>query len=185
MPQAKSKDELRSLLQPAIQKACDYVIQKIWNENREIVRVVVYEAGLPQEYKRTYGFLNAWNYTQGKHNLSRGHDARSEFYYNPNSMSVGSMIPGDDNFGQHIGIASPYEGEDARPYLADIIYHMNGCGGAGDAFGNGYWQKARNAWKELNERIGRRKIKQWMKEGLEMAGLTVQMHNTAIQVTEN
>ena len=47
----------------------------------------------------------------------------------------------------------------------------------------GYWRKARNAWKELNDRIGRRKMKQWMKEGLEAAGLKVQMHNKAIEVT--
>ena len=56
MPTARSEQELRKLLQPAIQKACNYVVQKIWNENKEIVRVVVYESGMPEEYNRSMGF---------------------------------------------------------------------------------------------------------------------------------
>ena len=182
MPQARNKDELRKLLQPAIQKACNYVVQKIWSENREIVKSVVYEAGIPEEYNRTNDFLNAWWYTS-EHFNPTDKDGYARFYHTPHSMNVGSIDPSSDNFAQHIGIAGEYQGEDARYYLADIIYHENGCSGAGTAFGDGYWRKARNAWKELNKRIGRRKIKQWMKEGMEAAGLTVQMHNKAIEVT--
>ena len=184
MPQAKNEEELRKALRPAIQKACNYVIQKIWNENREIVRVVVYEAGIPEEYNRTMGFLNAWEYTQESHNPTNK-DGYAKFYYKPNEMNVGSTSYGASDYAQHIGVSGEYQGKDARYYLADIIYHMNGCNGAGDAFGDGYWRKARNAWVELNNRIGRRKIKQWFKEGFEKAGLTVKMHNEPIKVTES
>ena len=99
-------------------------------------------------------------------------------------MGVGSVDYGAADFAQHIGVGGEYRGRDARYYLADIIYQENGCNGAGDLFGDGYWRKARNAWKVLNDRIGRRKIKQWMKEGMEAAGLTVQMHNTPLHVEE-
>ena len=56
-------------------------------------------------------------------------------------------------------------------------------GATGSLFGDGAFRKKRDAWEELNKRIGRRKMKQWMKEGLEAAGLKVQMHNKAIEVT--
>lgn len=180
MPQARNDAELTSILKGPLQQATDYVVQKIWNENKEIVRVIVYEAYSPAGYNRTGEFREAWNYTTGSHNLTRGSIARSEFYYNPNSMSVGSTDEEASNYAQHIGVAGDYEGVDARQYLADIIYQ----GMSGNRFGDGPWKKKRDAWKELNKRIGKRKIKQWMKEGMEAAGLTVQMHNTAISVTE-
>lgn len=184
MQKARNDAELRRVLQPAIQKACQYVIQKVWNENREVVRLVVYEAGMPEEYQRSYGFMDAWETTQEGHNPTNK-DGYAKFYYKPNEMNLGSPRHGAPDYGQHIGVAGDYYNLDARQYLADIIYHANGCKGAGDAFGNGYWRKARNAWEELNKRIGRRKMKQWMKEGLEKAGLNVKMHNTAIHVEES
>ena len=72
-----------------------------------------------------------------------------------------------------------FYGQDARPYLAELIYN----GATGSLFGDGAFRKKRDAWEELNKRIGRRKMKQWMKEGLEAAGLKVQMHNKAIEAT--
>lgn len=171
-------------MRPALQQVCNYVVQKIWNENREIVRRVVYESHLPEEYNRTGEFKEAWDYTDVNYNPTRM-DGYGEFHYEPNNMSVGSADPNSDNYGQHIGVGPyKYYGEDARPYLADIIYHMNGCAGAGPAFGDGYWRKARNAWAELIRVIGKRKIKQWFKEGFEKVGFTVQMHNVPIDVQE-
>lgn len=182
MPSARNEDELRCVLRPALQKACNYVIQKIWNENRELVRVVVYESGMPEEYNRTMGFLNAWEVTAESHNPTNK-DGYGCFYYKPNEMEVGSIDPDSPNYAQHIGVVGEYRGRSSREYLADIIYHENGCHGAGDAFGNGYWQKARNAWKELNKRLGARLIKKWMKEGFESAGLKVKSHNAPMQIT--
>ncbi len=181
MPQARNESELEKILKEPLQKATDYVVQKIWNENKEVVRIIVYEAYQPKEYNRSKGFLNAWNYTTGSHNVKSGSIATSSFYYNPNSMSVGSVDYNSPDYAQHIGVGSKYYGDDARAYLADIIYGAIAWGGY---FGNGPWQKQRDAWKELNDRVGKRKIKQWMKEGMEYAGLTVQMHTAKIQVTE-
>lgn len=179
----KNDEELRKAMRPALQQVCNYVVQKIWNENRALVRVIVYESGIPEEYNRSMGFLNAWEYTQDTHNPTNN-DGYAKFYYKPNNMNVGNTHAGDSDFGQHIGVSGEYQGKDSRYYLADIIYHMNGCAGAGPAFGDGYWRKARNAWAELVRVIGKRKIKQWFKEGFEKVGFTVQMHNTPINVQE-
>ena len=56
MPTARSEAELYQMLAGPLQKATDYVVQKIWNENREIVRVVVYEAYHPKAYNRSGEF---------------------------------------------------------------------------------------------------------------------------------
>lgn len=181
--QIRNNEALRKALQPAIQKACNYVIQKIWNENRELVRTIVYEAGMPKEYARTMGFLDSWEYTSEEHNPT-SKDGYAKFYYKPNEMNIGSPNPGDPDYGQHVGVMGDYYGRSSRDYLADIIYHENGCRGAGPAFGEGYWRSARNAWKELNKRLGARLIKKWMKEGFERAGLTVQSHNAPITITK-
>lgn len=181
MPQARSEQELRKALDLALQKAVNYVVQKIWNENREIVRVVVYEAYKPKEYERTGEFREAWEVTQEAHNPS-GKDAYGKFYYKPNNMTVGSVDYDSPDYAQHIGVGPKFYGADARPYLADIIY---GATKWGRYFGDGEFQRKRDAWTELNKRIGKRKMKQWMKEGMEAAGLNVTMHNTAIFVTED
>lgn len=181
MPTAKSEAELYQMLAAPLQKATDYVVQKIWNENREIVRVVVYEAYHPTAYNRSGEFKEAWNYTSGSHNLRRGSTATSEFYYSPESMNMGSPYHYASNYGQHIGVAGDYFNVDARQYLADIIYGAIKCG---SAFGDNF-PKKRDAWKELIKRIGKRKIKQWMKEGMQMAGLNVKMHNTPLSVEES
>lgn len=181
MPQSKNKLELELVLSSALQKATDYVVTKIWNENREIVRTVVYEAYTPEEYERTGEFREAWNYTHSSHNLPKsGAVARSEFYYNPSSMSIGSVDPNSSRYAQHIGVAGKYYGDDSRSYLADIIY--NGIAN-GSYFGHGGFSKKRDAWKELNKRIGKRKMKQWIKDGMEHAGLSVQAHNVPLIVT--
>ena len=181
MPTARSEVELRRMLKDPLQKAVQYVVQKIWNENREVVRLVVYEVYQPTEYDRTMGFLNAWDFTGEYYNPpSMNSVAHGEFYFKPSEMPLGSTDPNSGDYAQHIGIAGSYKGEDAREYLADIIY---GNIKWGSGFGIGDWQRKRDAWTELNKRIGRRKMKQWMKEGMEAAGLTVQMHNKAIEVT--
>lgn len=180
MPQARNEQELRNALDAALQKAVNYVVQKIWNENREVVRVVVYEAYNPEEYERTGEFREAWEVTQETHNTS-GKDAYGKFYYEPNNMTTGSVDYGTPDYAQHIGVGPKFYGDASREYLADIIYGAIKWGGY---FGDNF-PKKRDAWTELNKRIGKRKLKQWMKEGMKAAGLNVTMHNTAISMTED
>ena len=175
MPTARSEQELRNLLRSPIQKAINYVLDKIYDENISVVHDVVYMAYSPEDYNRTGDLYRAWS-TESKSTSSA---AQGEFKYDYSKMSIGSTDPQSSNFAQHIGVGGDFYGQDARPYLAELIYQ----GATGSLFGDGAFRKQRDAWAELNKRIGRRKMKQWMKEGMEAAGLTVQMHNKAIEVT--
>ena len=175
MPTARSEQELRNLLRSPIQKAINYVLDKIYDENISVVHDVVYMAYSPEDYNRTGDLYRAWS-TESKSTSSA---AQGEFKYDYSKMSIGSTDPQSSNFAQHIGVGGDFYGQDARPYLAELIYQ----GATGSLFGDGAFRKQRDAWAELNKRIGRQKMKQWMKEGMEAAGLTVQMHNKAIEVT--
>ena len=172
MPQVRSEDELRRALRQPLQEAVDYVMDKIYDENIGAIHDVVYMAYEPEEYNRTGDFYTAWAITQ---------PGQGEFKYDYSKMSIGSTDPQSSNFAQHIGVGGDFYGQDARPYLAELIYQ----GATGSLFGDGAFRKQRDAWAELNKRIGRRKMKQWMKEGMEAAGLTVQMHNAPLYVEES
>ena len=177
MPTARSEQELRNLLRSPIQKAINYVLDKIYDENISVVHDVVYMAYSPEDYNRTGDLYRAWS-TESKSTSSA---AQGEFKYDYSKMSIGSTDPQSSNFAQHIGVGGDFYGQDARPYLAELIYQ----GATGSLFGDGAFRKQRDAWAELNKRIGRRKMKQWMKEGMEAAGLTVQMHNAPLYVEES
>ena len=177
MPTARSEQELRNMLRSPIQKAINYVLDKIYDENIAVVHDVVYMAYSPEDYNRTGDLYRAWS-TESKSTSSA---AQGEFKYDYSKMSIGSTDPQSSNFAQHIGVGGEFYGQDARPYLAELIYQ----GATGSLFGDGAFRKQRDAWAELNKRIGRRKMKQWMKEGMEAAGLTVQMHNAPLHVEES
>ena len=177
MPQVRSEDELRRALRQPLQEAVDYVMDKIYDENIGAIHDIVYMAYSPEEYERTGDFYRAWG--AGTTKVVNERTVEGEFKYNPDKMSIGSTDPNSSNYGQHIGLAGDFYGQDARPYLAELIYN----GATGSLFGDGAFREKRDAWEELNKRIGKRKMKQWMKEGLEAAGLKVQMHNKAIEVT--
>ena len=177
MPQARNDKEVLAMLHSPISKAINYVIDKIYDENIGAIHDIVYMAYSPEEYERTGDFYRAWG--AGTTKVVNERTVEGEFKYNPDKMSIGSTDPKSSNYAQHIGVAGDFYGQDARPYLAELIYN----GATGSLFGDGAFRKKRDAWEELNKRIGRHKMKQWMKEGLEAAGLKVQMHNKAIEVT--
>lgn len=176
--QARSNRDLEQMILPLLKKAVDYVAQKIWNENRETVRQVVYEAYFPTVYDRTGEFKEAWS----TDSVIIGNKAVGIFEYAPNEMSVASN-------GQH---SSVFDGADIRPYLAEIIYQgLSGDFGYGEAnrsgkhyaknnqlFANQEWAKRRNAWKILESKLGASKLKKWMMEGFDYVGLKVESHAT-------
>lgn len=176
MAQARNEQELRNMLRGPIMKAINYVLDKIYDENISAVHDVVYMAYSPEDYNRTGDLYRAWS----KESKSTPSAGKGEFKYDPSKMSIGSTDPNSSNFAQHIGVGGNFYGQDARPYLADLIYQ----GATGGLFGDGAFRKKRDAWTELNNRIGRQKMKQWFKEGFEAAGLTVKMHNAPLEVTK-
>ena len=178
LSQARNDKEVLAMLHSPIAKAINYVIDKIYDENIGAIHDIVYMAYSPEEYERTGDFYRAWG--AGNTKVVNERTVEGEFKYKPDKMSIGSTDPNSSNYGQHIGLAGDFYGQDARPYLAELIYN----GATGSLFGDGAFRQKRDAWEELNKRIGRRKMKQWMKEGMEAAGLTVQMHNAPLHVEE-
>lgn len=177
--QARNEEQLKRLLMPKIKEAVNLLVQKIWNENRELVRTIVYEAYSPKEYNRTNQFKEAWE-TDVKtvDNVVEG-----SFKYDPRELDV---VPGT---GQHSSII---DDSAMTTYLADIIYQ----GLVGDftgkykyaknnpAFGGATWTKSRNAWKELEDRLTRVKLKRWMEECFKRVGLNVKSYGASWSITK-
>ena len=98
------------------------------------------------------------------------------------------MLESNESKGQHSSIAYNTWGDPMTTYLAEIIYQ----GLAGDftgeykyasqnpRFAGEAWTKKRDAWKQLQDRLGRTLLKKWMKEGFNKAGLNVQSHGMAL-----
>lgn len=180
--QAKNNQELEHMLMPLLEKAINYVVQKIMEENKEIIEQVVYNSYSPNIYDRTGEFKEAWDIETKTY----GNKVQGTFKFAPDKMSVGSG-------GQHSSI---FDGSDIRPYLAEIIYQgLSGDFGLGEAnrsgkyyaknnplFANEAWAKKRDAWKELNNKIGIRKIKQYFEEGMRRNGLNFKGHTASIKV---
>lgn len=173
--QARNDAELRKLFEKPLREAVDYIVQKIWNENKELVRQVVYETYTPKNYNRTGQFQKAWE-LEVESSSSDEKVAQGKFYYAPETMSKGSTDPNSPDYGQHISIV---DGEDMRPYLAEIIYE----GKYGRAWPNNAGK--RDAWTMLLNTIGKQKMKKWLKEGMQKAGLQGVLHTTPIDVKYN
>lgn len=146
---ARNDSQLRAMLEPALQKAVEYVTEKIWEDNQEIVERVVYSAGSPEMYSRTYTFKEAW-----EHKAGGGGAISAEFMYAPEKLSY------------HPSVLD--SGIDIREGLADIIYE----GLAGHIFGTGFWTSKRNAFEALQKELGKNKIRKYFEEGMSAAGLT-------------
>ena len=164
---AKNNQELENILMPALEKAIDYVVQKIWNDNRELIRTIVYESSQSEEYERTGEFKEAWD-TDVKR---LGNFVHGEMKYDPRELTV--------NYSkwQH---GSEYLQQPMTTYLAEIIYQ----GLSVDLFGEGTWTKKRDVWEALNKKIGIRKIKQYFEEGMRKNGLNFRGHTASVQVTK-
>lgn len=171
--QARNDEQLKRLLMPKIKEAVDLLVQKIWNENRELVRTIVYEAYSPTRYNRTGEFKEAWS-TDSTMNEASG-KAQGSFYYDPDKLTPGDDDPDSPRYGQHVSAIDRFLMTD---YLAEVIYQ----GKAGPAFGHGVtsgpWHSKRDVWAQLEKKIGRVKLKSWMKECFDKVGLPVQAYGT-------
>lgn len=172
--QIKNDRELVRTMKPVFKKVVEYVLDRIMECNQETIWSVVYGAGEPSVYERTGEFAEAW--TTQVHNANHlNHDVEGAMFYDSSKMSVGSDDIGSMDYGQHIGVASPYQGVDSRQYLADIVYQ----GIAGPAFGDGYWRKKRDAFSRVVAHVGKINFNKWLKDGMKANGIK---YNTISQV---
>lgn len=174
MAQARNDAQLKAMLLPKIKIAVDYVVQKIWEENKKIIQEVVYDVYGPVRYNRTGEFKEAWAYNAETKNFKS--KVEGKFQYAPDKLTPGDDDPNSPRYGQHV---SAIDRMLMTEYLAEVIYQ----GKSGPAFGHGttsgQWHKKRDAWAKLESALGARKLKQWMEEGFNKAALKVRSHGTS------
>lgn len=179
--QITSESQLSRIFVPKLKEAVDYVVQKIWNENRSLIEQLVYEVqgqgyyessssytenpNIDKQYQRTGQFKEAWD-TNVK---SLRNYIEGEFKYDPRIMEVNPSL------GQH---ASVITGDPSTSYLADIIYE----GLSGHIFGTGYWTQKRDAWSALDKWLSNSKFRQIFEEGMTKAGIPWENSRGGIKV---
>lgn len=157
----RNNEQLKSVMGPVIKEVILEILERLDTINKDLINQIVYGAGTPTTYERTYQFRDdAWKIDKGPRPIAGKTHASLD--YNPDGMSY---IP--DKF-QH---GSYYQG-DARAYLAEIIYQ----GLSGPAFGNGpingFWAEARDVWSRLIDAT-EGNLDQWVQEGFNKRGLKV------------
>lgn len=164
----RNEAAIKSFLMPKIKIIADTILQHILEQNADVIDSIVYNKYNPKLYNRTHEFRDkAWEITEAK---IQDDTASGEFKYAPWKMNY------NPEFGQH---GTPFhainywgvEGQDAREYLADIIYN-----GVSRGLFVGEWSNSRDAWGELVKKIGSKRLKAWVQEGAQEAGLDIQWH---------
>lgn len=176
--QARNDKQLQDALMAPLKNAVDYVVQKIWNENRELIRKMIYDGYQPSEYQRTGEFKEAWD-TDVKtvQNVVQG-----EFKYDPRLLTVDTINH------QHASIVND---EHMTEYLAEIIYeglsgaiYEKGYASESDRFAGQPWTEKRNVWEQLEKWLGKNKLRQLFEEGMKREGLQYKRHVRGIKITK-
>ena len=177
--QIKNQAQLNNIFVPKLREAVDYIVQKIFNENKELIQMIVYESYQPSVYNRTGEFKEAWN-TKTE---SYGNHIDGEFYYDWKKLTPGDDNPESPNYGQHVSAIN--EKDLMTEYLIDVIYQ----GKAGPAFGHGVrtgnWAKKRDAWEILDKWLSNRQFRKIFEEGMTKAGIPWKRSIGGIKVVRN
>ena len=172
-----NNNALQAAVVADLKNVVDYVVQKLWEENRDLVQKIVYDGYQPEEYERTNEFKEAWN-TDVK---TLNNFVQGEFKYDSRLLTV------DTDNGQH---SSLVDGTPMTEYLAEVIY--DGLSGAiyepgyaknSSRFKGQPWANKRDVWSALLKWFNKTKLRQLFEEGMRKEGLDFIKHNVAIKVT--
>ena len=172
-----NNNALQAAVVADLKNVVDYVVQKLWEENRDLVQKIVYDGYQPEEYERTNEFKEAWN-TEVK---TLNNFVQGEFKYDSRLLTV------DTDNGQH---SSLVDGTPMTEYLAEVIY--DGLSGAiyepgyaknSSRFKGQPWANKRDVWSALLKWFNKTKLRQLFEEGMRKEGLDFIKHNVAINVT--
>ena len=172
-----NNNALQAAVVADLKNVVDYVVQKLWEENRDLIQKIVYDGYQPEEYERTNEFKEAWN-TDVK---TLNNFVQGEFKYDSRLLTV------DTDNGQH---SSLVDGTPMTEYLAEVIY--DGLSGAiyepgyaknSSRFKGQPWANKRDVWSALLKWFSKTKLKQLFEEGMRKEGLDFIKHNVAIKVT--
>lgn len=159
----RNNKQLKQVMGPVIKEVIVEILERLDTINKDLINEIVYGAGNPSAYERTYQFRdNAWKIDQSSRPIAGKTHASLD--YNPNGMVYVQENAQHGSYYQPPG--------DAREYLADIIYQ----GLSGPAFGNGpitgFWAEARDVWSRLIDAT-EGNLDQWIQEGFNKRGLKV------------
>ena len=172
-----NNNALQAAVVADLKNVVDYVVQKLWEENRDLVQKIVYDGYQPEEYERTNEFKEAWN-TDVK---TLNSFIQGEFKYDSRLLTV------DTDNGQH---SSLVDGTPMTEYLAEVIY--DGLSGAiyepgyaknSSRFKGQPWANKRDVWSALLKWFNKTKLWQLFEEGMRQQGVNFIRHNVAIKVT--
>ena len=172
-----NNNALQAAVVADLKNVVDYVVQKLWEENRDLVQKIVYDGYQPEEYERTNEFKEAWN-TEVK---TLNNFVQGEFKYDSRLLTV------DTNNGQH---SSLVDGTPMTEYLAEVIY--DGLSGAiyepgyaknSSRFKGEAWANKRDVWSALLKWFNKTKLRQLFEEGMRQQRMNFIRHNVAIKVT--
>ena len=172
-----NNNALQAAVVADLKNVVDYVVQKLWEENRDLVQKIVYDGYQPEEYERTNEFKEAWN-TEVK---TLNSFVQGEFKYDSRLLTV------DTDNGQH---SSLVDGTPMTEYLAEVIY--DGLSGAiyepgyaknSSRFKGQPWANKRDVWSALLKWFNKTKLWQLFEEGMRQQGVNFIRHNVAINVT--
>ena len=172
-----NNNALQAAVVADLKNVVDYVVQKLWEENRDLVQKIVYDGYQPEEYERTDEFKEAWN-TEVK---TLNNFVQGEFKYDSRLLTV------DTDNGQH---SSLVDGTPMTEYLAEVIY--DGLSGAiyepgyaknSSRFKGQPWANKRDVWSALLKWFNKTKLRQLFEEGMRRQGINFIRHNVAIKVT--
>lgn len=127
----------------AIYRAFDVALNKWLDALRDNIEDIVYGAGRPKKYVRTYEFLDSFekNATTIRNNI-----ISSEIFYNWQSLTI------DSDLSQHI------EAEE----LAEILFKGTGI--------DAWWGKPRDAWTPSLELFYNGTFLGWVKDEIKQYG---------------
>ena len=171
-----NNNALQAAVVADLKNVVDYVVQKLWEENQELVQKIVYDGYQPEEYERTNEFKEAWN-TEVK---TLNNFVQGEFKYDSRLLTV------DTDNGQH---SSLVDGTPMTEYLAEVIY--DGLSGAiyepgyaknSSRFKGQPWANKRDVWSALLKWFNKTKLRQLFEEGMRREGINFKRHNVAINV---
>ena len=169
MVKTRNETQLQAVIAQALIPVINRVLERIVEDNRNLIQEYIYDNDTPSVYERTEEFKEAWE-TQSAE--VAGDHVKGEFFYAPDKMSVD---PGAFQHGSYY-----YSPNDIREYLAEIIYQ----GGAGPMFGEGFWRNKRDVWNRLINHLGKRRLLSYVSDALRAEGIAFKRGvQTPLEVT--
>lgn len=148
-----NQQQLINAMKIAINHSIDYIMKQIYEENKQLIQELVYNAYSPKDYNRTYELRDNWNYDIKDSRFS----VTGEFGLDTNSMTLdmenfihGSTISGD-----------------FREYVADKVIK-----GIDHPFGNRGARsiEPRDFWTPLINKLDNGKIEEWFNYQMKQEG---------------